>query len=250
MPPRKARNIAPEVVAALSRGERETRDLVEGFTVDFAMLVRAALPELPQAAVDEVRAGAALSYTKRMHLTARVCVDALGPSAFDALSIHPSDTVRGWACYAAGLIPDLQLDARLAMVRPLAAHTHFGVREWAWLGVRSCIIAEPLEALRVLGPWTSETDENLRRYASEATRPRGVWAAHIDAFKVSPEPALPLLEALRADPSRYVQDSVGNWLNDAGKSRPDWVRALCGRWRSESPCPATAYIARRGLRNI
>lgn len=250
MPPRKVTDVPPEVVDALNRGERETRDLVEGFTIDFAALLGSAVPGISGDAIDRVRAGRDEPYTKRFRLVATVCLDELGPGAIERLRAHPSDTVRGWACYAAGLIDGLPIGDRLAMVRTLADDHHFGVREWAWLGVRGAIVAEPREAIRLLMPWAHGSSANLRRFASEATRPRGVWAAHIKSLKDDPSPALPLLDPLRSDPSRYVQDSVANWLNDASKSRPDWVRGVCDRWRRESDTPATARLCARAERSI
>jgi len=41
---------------------------------------------------------------------------------------------------------------------------------------------------------------------------------------------------------------VSNWLNDAAKSRADWVRALVQQWRREGSSAATARICRRALR--
>ncbi|MNC58808.1 hypothetical protein D3C75_1085640 [compost metagenome] len=61
---------------------------------------------------------------------------------------------------------------------------------------------------------------------------------------------LPLLETLADDPERYVQDSVGNWLNDAGKSQSDWVRTVCTRWQSTRDSVANAYIRKRALRSL
>ena len=90
----------------------------------------------------------------------------------------------------------------------------------------------------------------MRRFASEALRPRGVWAAHIPTLKQQPERGEPILHPLRADPSQYVQDSVANWINDASKTRPDWAIALCKRWVAENDNAATARIVKRALRSV
>ena len=91
------------------------------------------------------------------------------------------------------------------------------------MAVRPHVAAELARAIALLVDWTADHSPYVRRFASEATRPRGVWCTHIAALRREPEPGRALLEPLRADPSGYVQDSVGNWLNDAGKDRPDWV---------------------------
>ena len=75
-------------------------------------------------------------------------------------------------------------------------------------------------------------------------------ATHVALFKRQPELAEAMLEALADDPERYVQDSVGNWLNDAGKTQPQWLRALCARWQQQHPGDANAYIRKRAMRSL
>ena len=66
-----------------------------------------------------------------MALAGALMLERLGPAGFDALRGHASDTVRGWACFMAGAMPGLDLEARLRLIRPLADDAHFGVREWS-----------------------------------------------------------------------------------------------------------------------
>ncbi|MGS3449139.1 hypothetical protein ACB376_14245 [Klebsiella electrica] len=99
-------------------------------------------------------------------------------------------------------------------------------------------------------PWTSCASENIRRFACESLRPRGVWCAHIGELKQQPQRALAILSSLRADPSKYVQDSVANWLNDAGKENRQRVQSLCAQWLADTSVPAILRICQRARRNL
>ncbi|MEM7628724.1 MAG: HEAT repeat domain-containing protein [Planctomycetota bacterium] len=245
---RRLSDVSPGRVRELNAGAPAS-NLMESLTVDFAKLLRGAVPGLPASGVDTMRAARGEGYTKRMRIASAILLEHAGESAIEALGAHPSDTVRGWACYAVGSVaPDV--DDALRRVRVFAGDAHYGVREWAWLGVRAHVVAQPRRALDLLEAWATDDDANIRRFASEATRPRGVWCAHIAELKSDPSPALPLLEALRADDHKYVQDSVANWLNDASKTRPEWTVGVCERWRAGSPVLATERICRRALRTL
>ncbi len=241
-------DIPPDVLAALNAGTLETATLAESLAIDFRTLLQHAAPEVAVPATVDL--GRAVPYTQRLSLAGVLLHEGLGIDGLDRMRSHPSDTVRGWSAYLVAAAPDLTLAKRLQLVRPIADDRHFGVRECAWLAVRPHIAADVTGALRILTKWTAHRSENVRRFASESTRPRGVWCAHLNELKSDPALALPLLEPLRADPSPYVQTSVANWLNDASKSQPAWVKQLCARWRRESATEATRRICARALRTV
>jgi 3-methyladenine DNA glycosylase AlkC len=165
------------------------------------------------------------------------------------MTAHTSDIVREWSAIIVGF-SSLTFPKKLAWIKPLADDANSGLREIAWLALRADVLRDPLVSIRSLVPWTGSRQERLRRYASEITRPRGVWTTHIAVLKKEPELGLPILEPLKEDESKYVQDSVANWLNDASKSNPDWVREVTDRWQRESDSIHTQYIVRRSLRTL
>lgn len=185
-----------------------------------------------------------------MAATGKLLLEHLGAAGVEELADHPSDTVRGWVAYLLAAIPDRSLAEKLNSIRSLADDHHFGVREWAWLAVRPDVAALIDEAIPLLIPWVSDDSPNIRRFAIEVTRPRGVWCAHISKLKQQPELGLSLLEPVRADDSRYVRDSASNWLNDAAKSQPEWVKMVCEQWQLESNAPETKKLCTRALRSL
>jgi len=262
MPKRKGyvrlRDIPPGLTALLNQGETETATLTEQAAMDFAVLLGTLdgwsgnAAGLAREAARQIFSGHGL--VKRMELAGRM-VGRYGAfddgRALQQLISHPSDTVRGFACFAIALHPELGFADKFVAMRPLAADRHFGVREWAWLALRPAVVAAPFEAMDLLQEWVSEPDVNLRRFAVEITRPRGVWAKHIAPLQAVPWHGLPLLEPCRRDESRYVQDSVANWLNDAAKSQPEWVRNVCRDWfRNDPGNSACCYIVKRAQRNL
>lgn len=241
--------IPADVLDELNAGTRQTASLAEGLAVDFAALMAAAILDVPEDAHARLTVGSP-SITQRMRIAGELVLEHVGLGGLDALVDHPSDTVRGWAAYMVGLAPGLALAERFTLIRPLADDPHFGVREWAWMPLRPHIAADVTRAVRLLEPWVHEASANLRRFAVEATRPRGVWTEHIAELKENPRLGLPILKPLRADPTKYVQDSVSNWLNDAAKSQPDWVRDLVDGWADGCDDRSTLRICRRAVRSL
>lgn len=247
---RRQADIAPALLAALSRGEVQSASLSEVLAVDQAALLRSVFPALWPALGPAVQAACDCGIAERMRRIGGLLQQRLAEAGLAACSAHASDTVRGWACFMVGAADGLTLAQRLQALRPLADDLHFGVREWAWMALRPHLATALEPAIALLAGWTDQPSERLRRYASEALRPRGVWCAHLAPLKRQPALALPVLVPLRADPAVYVQDSVANWLNDAGKDQPDWVRTLCRQWAADSPVAATHRICSRALRHL
>jgi len=243
-------DIPVDTLQALSQGEMQSANLVELLALDQAQLARTVFPDLPSDVQEEIDAACELGILKRIGRIGTILLNNLGTEAIETCCTHHSDTVRGWACFMIGVRPELDLPVRLTTMRTLADDDHFGVREWAWMAMRPHFIEKLDMAIAHLEKWTGSPSEYLRRFASESLRPRGVWCSHIVALKHEPARALPVLAPLCADPSIYVQDSVANWLNDAAKDQPDWVRDLCAQWLQTSPTDATRRICRRALRNL
>lgn len=243
-------DMSPELIDALSRGEMACATLTECLAVDQKVLVRVVFPDLPQHVLDDVDAACALGILKRMGKIGAVLYAALGDDGVAHCQTHHADMVRGWACFMIGAKPGLDIPERLAAIRPLADDAHFGVREWAWMAVRAHLVEALPLAITHLQPWTASTSPYIRRFASEVLRPRGVWCAHIATLKKTPQLALPILSALSSDDVVYVQDSVANWLNDAGKDQPEWIRTVCAQWLQGDASPATQRICQRALRHV
>jgi 3-methyladenine DNA glycosylase AlkC len=243
----KCSEIATHRLEELNWGKSETTNLTEWLAVDQSTLLRAISAEFDDKFFTSVsKAVPKLTVPKQI---AWIGAQLAAYPDISQLMRHRSDVVRCWSAYALTATRP-KLNEALEIVRPFAADSHFGVREIAWMAVREQICADPLKAIDLLLAWTSEKDANLRRFSTEATRPRGVWAKHITMFKNDPSPAEKILNALNKDPARYVQDSVGNWLNDAAKDNPNWVKKLTQSWKDGSLTIETNYIIKRALRSL
>ncbi|WP_296447834.1 DNA alkylation repair protein [Rhodoferax sp. UBA5149] len=251
--------IPPPVLTALNAGLIETVNLNEFLAIDLARLTAGVAAQIGLDPAHErlsdtlAMLGAFKPMKRHLHVARALYDLAASHPERDAiahrLATHASDVARCWAAQWV-MLSGLTLPNKLQAVRRFAADRHFGVREIAWMALRDELLGSLDEGLTLLQPWVLDADPNIRRFASEATRPRGVWCAQIEALKAEPWRALNLLEPLRADPSRYVQNSVANWLNDASKSQPQWVSEVCDRWLDESAAPQTRYLVRRAPRTL
>jgi 3-methyladenine DNA glycosylase AlkC len=248
--PLQVKDVPLDRLVQLQTGAAETKTLTETLALNLAVTARACIPALSAQALAQLEDAQGLGITRRMALAGQLCLDALGPKGVVELSQHPSDTVRGFACFAIAQQSYHSVHPCLHALRPLADDPHFGVREWAWLALRPRVAVDIEGSIAALQSWTRDPSPRIRRFASEVSRPRGVWCTHIQRLKDDPSLGLPVIEPLRGDDERYVQDSVANWLNDASKTQPLWVQNLIQQWQSDSRVRAAPRILKRAVRSL
>ncbi len=115
--------------------------------------------------------------------------------------------------------------------------------------IRPFLDLYPEETMAHLTRWAEDQNYHVRRLVSEGTRPLLPWAPRI---KLEPGQAIPLLDTLHSDPTRYVTRSVANHLNDISKTDPELVIKTLRRWRKSGQQDAKelAWITRHSLRTL
>ncbi len=257
---RNTASIPPAVLDLLNQGRIETRGLCEWLVTDQLALAETVFARLGwKKLVAPLRARFAetkpTTAPKKLECIGRFLAESFPskPEAKAAIALllgETSDIARSWGAYLIGSGRTFTLREKFRLIRPFASDPNMSVREMAWMSMRPDVTANLTDSFAILHPFTADTDPSIRRFASELTRPRGVWCSHIKALKDDPSPGIPLLEPMRADPSKYVQDSVANWLNDASKSSATLISGICSRWERESPSTETARIVKRAMRTL
>ena len=206
------------VLRALNEGREETITLVEWLAIDDAKLLASVLPD----------AGFTAAQTR--------------------IAIEHADEVTGLGIQervkriGAQLHVALRADRRRErLFERLATHGSDRVRSLVAYSVTADEELPLAKRLAVAKRFAADRAMSVRECAWDSFRP---WLAR------DLERARRLLDPVRSDPSDYVRRSVGNWLNDASKSRPEWVRSLAAEWRRASKTAETAWIVRHALRTL
>lgn len=245
-------DVPKDILRKLNKGEIEALTLAEVLSVDLSQLLKNAFPALSKPGFNQMKKAEneKMGWIGRTTLAGEILYQEFGTDCLNSMMQHASDQVRGWGASLVKHIPDISFDKRLKMIKPIIDDTNPGVREVAWIMMRPHLANDLKQGLKILEPWVLDKKPNIRRFATEITRPRGVWCAHIPTLRKNPKQGLPLLAPVKSDPSRYVQNSVANWLNDASKDDPAWVESLCKKWTTSSATKETTYICKRALRTL
>jgi len=104
-------------------------------------------------------------------------------------------------------------------------------------------------ALATISTWTTSDDVDVRRLATEGTRPYLPWSVRVPELLRRPGATVPILDALYRDRAEYVRRSVANHLNDLSRDHADLVDETAARWLAD-PDANTTWVVRHGLRTL
>lgn len=157
-----------------------------------------------------------------------VLLAILHPEEGDVVADSNTDGMRGWGVMPLSMVVGQHsmedFDAALDVLKEMTK------RSSSEIAVRYLLLADQSRALAIMGEWTGDPSEHVRRLVSEGTRPRLPWAMQLPELIADPSPMLPLLHALRDDAEEYVRRSVANHLNDIAKDHPDLIGRLAIDW--------------------
>lgn len=119
-------------------------------------------------------------------------------------------------------------------------------RDTAEFAIRPFIIDDYDRVEDVFEKWRNSDNAHLRRLVTEGTRPRLPWAKHIPYIRGDINENFKLLKPFLNDPSRYVEKSVSNHLNDLSRYESDQVVDFLSEHINET----SPFIIRRSLRTL
>jgi len=191
----------------------------------------------------------------RVHLIRDALAAELPQNYPEALSILVSvlqdNQFRGFSVWpVAEFIQTYGLDYPDISLEALKIVTQCFTSEWA---VRPFIKKYPQQTMTFLLDCAKSDNVDIRRWASEGTRPRVPWGEQLPAFIQDPSRTREILEVLKFDAELYVRKSVANHLNDITKDNPDYVIKLLNDWKQQAT-PAEiknlTWVIKHALRSL
>jgi 3-methyladenine DNA glycosylase AlkC len=174
-------------------------------------------------------------------------ITALHPLLGPELQTETGMFTQGWwlspvACYVERHATE-DFAASVAFIHELTKR-HTG--EFA---VRPLLAAFPEEMMAVMRDWSLDENVHVRRLSSEGMRIRLPWARKLTVALERFDDFKAILGNLKDDPSRFVQKSVGNNLNDLYREAPEKAEEIIGEWERSGTLSAPArWVVKHGRR--
>jgi 3-methyladenine DNA glycosylase AlkC len=119
----------------------------------------------------------------------------------------------------------------------------------AEFAIRPFLLHYPEASMAFVRKAAVDDNYHVRRLASEGIRPFLPWGRRVN---LPPDQIVTVLDALHADPTRYVTRSVANTLNDISKIDPNMVMQTLQDWQSQARQDADEldWMTRHSLRTL
>ncbi|MDF1881630.1 DNA alkylation repair protein [Sulfurimonas sp. MAG313] len=154
-----------------------------------------------------------------------VILSSLGP-------IMQEEELKGYDCFYVmplGIyVKDYGLDEFDASILALKEMT---MRFTSEFPIRSFILKNEDACFVYLKEFSKDENCHIRRLASEGTRPRLPWGLRLQKYVKDPSCVLDLLDGMKNEPTRLVQRSIANSLNDISKDHPIKVIDFLTQWK-------------------
>lgn len=209
--------------------------------------VQAILPRFPDLGLNE--RNAVIRDTLRSQLpqdyptAVKILLQAMGPER----APEGPDSYDGFIVMSlCAFVAEYGLEHQSLSLRALKEMTKRFSAEFA---IRPFLDRDPDGVLKVVHQWARDRHPQVRRLASEGTRPRLPWGMRLQKFVKDPRPVLEVLELLKEDPELFVRRSVANNINDIAKDHPELVVKTLDRWK-KSANKETQWLVKHALRTL
>jgi 3-methyladenine DNA glycosylase AlkC len=232
------KRMANSISSSISNADREVR---QSFDKKRFLKVATRLQDLEmKPRVREIREQLKAQLPEDYPTALKILLNSATSSGLKSFDLWPySDFIQTYGLEH----PKVSLDA-------LKVLTTLFTSEWA---VRPFLAEDSKATLAYLEAAAQDSDVNVRRWASEGSRPRLPWGERLREFIQDPSRTAKILELLKYDEELFVRKSVANHLNDIAKDHPDYVVAVLKRWRDSAPSEHQAkvkWIISRSLRTL
>lgn len=126
----------------------------------------------------------------------------------------------------------------------------FTKRHTGEFAIRPLLTEHPERTMQVMLKWSMDENVHVRRLASEGLRIALPWANKTTAGIQDFEQFKKILSNLRHDPSKFVQKSVGNNLNDLYKYDASLAEEILAQWENGEQSDALAWIIKHARRSL
>ncbi len=170
--------------------------------------------------------------------------DLLGPE----LQTETGMFTEGWWLWPIGRY--IECHALEAPEETMAFIKELTKRHTGEFAVRPLMMTHTRSTMETLYKWSKDESVHVRRCASEGLRPLLPWAKKTRAALNEADLYMSILSALKDDPSKFVQKSVGNNINDLYKVDALLAQKIVDVWEAHPQSKPTQWIIKHGKRRL